>query len=237
MAQLQEASEHIAQNTEVAASSVSEVKDKATEGHGVVVQNCNSISAVSNTLRDATKQVNDLADQSQSITSVLEVISSIADQTNLLALNAAIESARAGEHGRGFAVVADEVRSLAGRTQQCTEEIGQTLEALQAGGRQSTETMECANGSVEATVQSSESAFQAFDKITGAMVELSAMIEQTASAAEEQSHISVNVNQSVKQVTGIADNLHQSCSKTSETFGELSQIAQSLQRQLGRFKL
>jgi methyl-accepting chemotaxis protein len=58
-----------------------------------------------------------LAEDSQNIGGILDVIRGIAEQTNLLALNATIETARAGDHGRGFAVVADEVRTLAQRTQ------------------------------------------------------------------------------------------------------------------------
>jgi PAS domain S-box-containing protein len=77
-----------------------------------------------------------LETSSREIHKANKVINSIAQQTNLLALNATIEAARAGEAGKGFAVVANEVKELAKQTARATEEIGQTIEAIQSGTRE-----------------------------------------------------------------------------------------------------
>ncbi len=89
-----------------------------------------SINKISTDEQDIAVKVNDLAEQTTQIRSVLEIISDISEQTNLLALNAAIEAARAGEHGRGFAVVAEEVRKLAERTQKSLLEIDATISVV-----------------------------------------------------------------------------------------------------------
>ena len=69
------------------------------------------------------RSVLSLAEGSQKIGEVVDLISDIASQTNLLALNATIEAARAGDAGKGFAAVASEVKSLATQTAKATEEI------------------------------------------------------------------------------------------------------------------
>ncbi|WP_374721671.1 methyl-accepting chemotaxis protein [Peribacillus tepidiphilus] len=73
------------------------------------------------------KIIMDIKNHSGSISSIVQLISSISEQTKLLALNATIEAARAGEAGKGFSVVAEEVRKLADQSSSAAEEIAGTI--------------------------------------------------------------------------------------------------------------
>ena len=118
----------VSNNAHDAASATNSADEEASSGRIVVEESVTSISQLAKDVEGAAAVVQQLANDSDNIGAVLDVIKGIAEQTNLLALNAAIEAARAGEQGRGFAVVADEVRTLAGRTQESTQEIESMIE-------------------------------------------------------------------------------------------------------------
>ena len=102
--------------------------DTAHEGARVVQETVDVMQSLAGELNHAAEGINDVSQQSEVISSIVQTIRGIAEQTNLLALNAAIEAARAGEQGRGFAVVADEVRNLASRTSQATLKIVEVVQ-------------------------------------------------------------------------------------------------------------
>lgn len=104
-----------------------ETDDSAVKGSGTVEEAVKVVRGIADELGQVSDKIGALGEQSERISSIVQVIRGIAEQTNLLALNAAIEAARAGEQGRGFAVVADEVRNLAARTSQATVEINDVV--------------------------------------------------------------------------------------------------------------
>lgn len=98
----------------------------------ILDQVSNSLGQIMSTAASTNDQVSGLKASSEQVSNNLTQIEDISKQINLLALNAAIEAARAGEQGRGFAVVADEVRTLAGQTDNTTEQISQVISSLQS---------------------------------------------------------------------------------------------------------
>ncbi|MBA1273119.1 methyl-accepting chemotaxis protein [Stutzerimonas azotifigens] len=118
-----------ASQAQQAAEAVRRTGDEGRRGLLRAAERMQQLSAQTQASRDL---LDGLANRTEEIRRITDVIQSIASQTNLLALNAAIEAARAGEAGRGFAVVADEVRSLAGRTASATEEVGRMISDIGA---------------------------------------------------------------------------------------------------------
>src|SRR5690606_36378955 len=125
--QMSSTAQDVARSAAQAAEAARGANGATQDGLGVIDQTTRNIDRLAADMTSAMSRVEGLAESSEQIGSVLEVIRSIAEQTNLLALNAAIEAARAGEAGRGFAVVADEVRNLAKRTQDSVAEIRQVI--------------------------------------------------------------------------------------------------------------
>lgn len=227
----------VAGNAGNAAEAATQADNEANSGSKVVEQTILAINTLNANVNESSERLSDVEHEVLNISSLLDVIRGIADQTNLLALNAAIEAARAGEYGRGFSVVADEVRSLAGRTQESTQEIQSIIEKLQAGTQSTVIVMNKGREQAEQCVAQADDTRVALQSITHAISLINDMNTQIASAAEQQSSVAENINENVINVKQIAQENAVASEQTRSASTEIAELAEQLKALTIKFKV
>jgi len=229
--------QEVARNATSTAESANNANRAASDGQMVVQKTVEQIKNLASGVEGAALAINQVGLDSDSIGSVIDVIKDIAEQTNLLALNAAIEAARAGEQGRGFAVVADEVRTLAQRTQESTQVIEEMIVKLQSGAKNAVKVMEDSRDQAQLSVNQAALAGGSLDEIASAVIVISDMNHQIASAAEEQSSVSEEISQNIQKVNLSAEQNSTAMNEASTSTVNLSRLAVSLQQMISKFSI
>jgi methyl-accepting chemotaxis protein len=220
----------VARNASGASESARSANDKALKGGEIVNQTIDSMNGIAVTAKASSEVISTLGTRSHEIGKIIKVIDEIADQTNLLALNAAIEAARAGEVGRGFAVVADEVKKLASKTASATKEIGSMITSI----REETDTaIVSMNKEIEVVASGLEYAEQAgssLGDIVGEVGTVTQVIEQIATASEEQATAADQISGDIEMVATITG-------QTSESAHQIVQASQEMASMALEFKV
>ena len=212
----------VATSTEEFSSSIREISINAMEASRVANK---AVTIANNT----NQQMSKLSTSSIQIGEVVAVIADIAEQTNLLALNATIEAARAGELGKGFAVVANEVKELARSTAKATNEIGQSIDAIQAD----------AKAAIESIVEITQ-IINKIDDISGIIA--SAVEEQAATVSEISRNISTSagssarITETVEAVAIASQGISSGSSEIQNSAAELAKVAAKLKDLVSKFE-
>ena len=214
--------ETVSAGSEQMGASIREISQNATEAARVAEEAVTVTAVTSATMGK-------LGESSAEIGNVIKVITSIAEQTNLLALNATIEAARAGEMGKGFAVVASEVKDLAQETARATEDISRRVQAIQAD---------------------TTGAVTAIEGISAVIARISDFQTTIASAVEEQTATTAEMNRNVAEAAGgtgeIAQNItgvaeaaqltSQGAAETQQATAEMARMSTELSRLVATFR-
>ncbi|WP_248797835.1 methyl-accepting chemotaxis protein [Pseudomonas sp. MWU13-2105] len=227
----------VAENAAETAAFTQRANEHADRSRVVVGEASSSVVALIDEVSSATHKVESMQQDAQRITEILGVIGAIAGQTNLLALNAAIEAARAGEQGRGFAVVADEVRALAARTQASTSEINEMLTRLTQGVSSSVAAMENTQASCQSAADATARVNAGLDEMAGSVSHINSLSSQIATAAEQQSSVTEEINRSMVQIRHMVDELVQSGHATDANTRSLLDANNRVSALMGRFKV
>ncbi|WP_374288766.1 methyl-accepting chemotaxis protein [Desulfovibrio desulfuricans] len=218
----------VASNASSASGMSDQTRANAENGEKIVRQALESIDRVHSVSLALKDDMGTLNEHAQAISRIMNVISDIADQTNLLALNAAIEAARAGEAGRGFAVVADEVRKLAEKTMASTNDVGNAIKAIQQSTAKSVGSMDNALEQVETATTFANKSGEALREIVNNALSTADQVRAIATASEEQSATSEEINKSIVEVNDRAEQTAHAMSAASGAVADLAEQTKNL---------
>lgn len=211
--------------------------ESAKKGKTIVNETITSIENLAGEIENSVSAIQQLDTEADSITSILEVIKSIAEQTNLLALNAAIEAARAGEQGRGFAVVADEVRNLAKRTQDATAEIQLTLETLKKSTLVTVSTINNSHTKSLESVEYVSNAGNVIDEINMSVNQIKDIAKETSAASLLQTNTLDEIQTNVNDVNQVTEENTTRAQVSMTSASSLSGLSKELISSISYFKL
>ena len=227
----------IARHAIEASTETEKANAKGQHGNKEVEGTIDNINRLSTELNDASTIVKTLNDSALNIGKFLNAVKDISDKTNLLALNAAIEAARAGESGRGFAVVADEVRSLSMQTKTSTDEIEVMIKNLQSDANSAQLAMENGISMVEKSVKDATQTGKDISEITDSIQHINQMNEQIATAAEEQSSVTEEINRNMVNIQDGYAEMQVSYQSLEEGCKLVDALANELDASVGAFKI
>ncbi len=228
MGQMIESTNTVALNTASTATEIESTFEQCLQAKDGINETTDKIRYLASEVGAASSSADELSQSAKNVGGLMEGIQSIADQTNLLALNAAIEAARAGEHGRGFAVVADEVRNLSSRTQESAVEIHQSLSAMLTIIDHWINVMSKNKTEAEACVETAELSNQKIELVYEKMQHIAGLASEIATAAEQQSAVSLEINNHISEIHQSADGNLSQTDLVVEQMTELRSCAEDI---------
>ena len=212
-------------------------RDNATRSQQRMANTVITLNKLGDHMSTTSNVVSDLNERCAGINRIINEIKGIAEQTNLLALNASIEAARAGDQGRGFAVVADEVRSLASRSADSSEEIASVVNQLVSHSEKANLAMGESREEMTLLIKHANETVDEIDALLEAINQIFDMSTQIASASEEQSLTSEEINQNMQMIADMTEETRTALQTTHTVSQQLKTNAAKLQQQISQFRV
>jgi methyl-accepting chemotaxis protein len=205
---------------------------EARQGRKAVTETIDAMGEIQVSFVQLSQRVERLAEKSQSIDEIVQVIKDVAEQTSLLALNASIIAAQAGEHGRAFSVVADQVSNLADRSHRSAKEIAELIGTVQEDTTAAVGAVEEGSAKVERGVQRSHVAGQVLIKIFESTQASTDRVREIVDATIGQADDLIRVDRAILEVREIVEEINRSAHDQHRATGEIADAVTNI-RNLG----
>ena len=190
-----------------------------------------------NNMDETAEVARGLARSANSITSITNTIREIASQTNLLALNAAVEAARAGDEGRGFAVVADEVRELAIRTANAITDITSIVDEITDSVNRADKMIGSSVNEARENISNLQAVVTDAAQTSEKTETMLATMKNVVKAIDEQKFTIQGINQSVNGLLDLSEETTQQADLLNELSQALNSRSVDLNKVVDRFQL
>ncbi|KAJ52917.1 Methyl-accepting chemotaxis protein [Clostridium tetanomorphum DSM 665] len=241
----------IARSTESMEKFTNQVEDVLTSGVKSIEYGKNKILHNKKTWEKVIYSTSNLSNKSGRIGEIIKVINGIAKQTNLLALNAAIEASKAGEYGNGFSIVSEEIKKLAQLSKESTEEIGNLIVDVQKDIKTVSDQITTAQLSMKEEISSFENTEISFKNIEDVVLQLTKEIKEVSNKIKYTNENGIAVNKSIfnianitelntstiQEVASSVDSLETSIEQITLSINSLTSHSDTLEKELGKFKI
>ncbi|MCP3674895.1 MAG: chemotaxis protein [Gammaproteobacteria bacterium] len=234
----------MASSIEQVSANANETSDMAHEsvataksGGDIVRKTIHAMDTIREQIQETSKRIKRLGESSQEIGDIVALINDISDQTNILALNAAIQATMAGEAGRGFAVVSDEVQRLAERSGNAAKQIEGLVKTIQTDTNQAVISMESSTSEVVSGARLAQDAGVALERIEAVSNDVAGLITNISETAKQQAASAGQVTNTMTVIQDITTNTTAGTEKTSDSIGNLADLADELKGSVAGFKL
>jgi methyl-accepting chemotaxis protein len=235
--QLAETAREVVSHSSQAVAATAEAQQRIDESRRLLEGTTSVIRQLASEIDQAAAVVLSLADRSDAVALVLDVMRGLSQQTNLLALNAAIEAARAGEHGRGFSVVAQEVRQLANRTQDSIGEIEKLIAALNDSSQDAVKVIHSNRDRAHQSIGHYDEVVSHLNVFSESVNQVIAMTHQISAVANQQSQMAAEIANALGEISTLAQENAEAARHGLGHSGQLRHLSQALADRIRYFQL
>lgn len=232
-----QASRQVATSAEQLGSEAHHARNLTLMGRERSAEILRGMQVLDEDVQETARHVQHLAERSQEMGQVIDLLTTLAHQTNRLALDAAIQATMTGEHGKGFQPVAQDMRRLAERTKEEVSRIEAMLrrvkEEIQAAAVSMEQTeQEAMKG--DCYVRETETVFM---RIFTLAEQQSAGIDSIIEQSRQQGEASSLVEMLMQEVSAGTQVNTETLRGMAGQISEVARKASSLEQSIGAFRV